>query len=757
MGTTLTGTEIKDTYDSLIKVTDNGPISGTAKYLSDGLGNDSVLALSTAGVGIGTASPTVALEVDGAVKFSTSGASGPDLSFGNIGGSTFINNIAGARNYYGAYENVFTNGDNSVEFARITNTGNVGIGTSGPTHLVQIYGASLPELRLGDASAQIQMYTNTTDGVFGTVGGSPLVLRTNATERLRITSTGNVGIGTSTPLSLLHISQASADTTLRVGNNAGYDQFIYFNGGNDWSLGMDYSNSNAFVLSNASTVGTNDRLVVTTAGNVGIGTSSPDNALEVAGAAGTTTSLVKLTNSSAAAPSNITQVSFELANSFSGVNTDVVFGAIKTNSGNYESDFYISTSSGTSSVAERVRVTASGNVGIGTDAPESKLHVAGSAAGSDVTLYIDNAAASTLNNSSRLKFSSDSGSSVSNGGAELNCINVNAGNGAVDLLVKSWTGSAYTEKVRITAAGNVGIGTDAPAQLLTLQNGNTEDVSGSRLRMNMATNAYWELQANNGGTSADRKFIINTSAAAGDVLTLTQAGNVGIGTSAPEAKVHIKGLAVAGSVGMFIENEASSTINNSADIFFGTWGGSTVAGITNARISAVNVNAGNAESNLDFYTYNGASSGKRVSITQNGLTFNGDTAAANALDDYEEGTWTMSVAPSSSGTITLDGGVNAGSYTKIGRQVTVTGLAEVLSVSSPVGTIVIFSGLPFAIGSRNLDYDTRLGGSVTVSSAGTIIPRAFAGFEDQSSFNIYVDASTIAAGNQFLISFTYIV
>jgi hypothetical protein len=47
MGTTLTGTTPANTYDSLIKVTDNGPISGTAKYLSDGLGNDSVLALST--------------------------------------------------------------------------------------------------------------------------------------------------------------------------------------------------------------------------------------------------------------------------------------------------------------------------------------------------------------------------------------------------------------------------------------------------------------------------------------------------------------------------------------------------------------------------------------------------------------------------------------------------------------------------------------------------------------------------------------
>jgi hypothetical protein len=48
MGTTLTGTTPQDTYDSLIKVTDNGPLSGTAKYLSDGLGNDSALALSTA-------------------------------------------------------------------------------------------------------------------------------------------------------------------------------------------------------------------------------------------------------------------------------------------------------------------------------------------------------------------------------------------------------------------------------------------------------------------------------------------------------------------------------------------------------------------------------------------------------------------------------------------------------------------------------------------------------------------------------------
>ena len=72
MGTTLTGTTPQDTYDSLIKVTDNGPLSGTAKYLSDGLGNDSVLALSTARVGVATTSPATTLDVAGAGRIKSS-------------------------------------------------------------------------------------------------------------------------------------------------------------------------------------------------------------------------------------------------------------------------------------------------------------------------------------------------------------------------------------------------------------------------------------------------------------------------------------------------------------------------------------------------------------------------------------------------------------------------------------------------------------------------------------------------------------
>ena len=63
MGTSLTGTKPKDTYDSLIKVGDNGPISGTAKTLSDGLGNDLPISVSTSAVGIGTTTPSTSLEV----------------------------------------------------------------------------------------------------------------------------------------------------------------------------------------------------------------------------------------------------------------------------------------------------------------------------------------------------------------------------------------------------------------------------------------------------------------------------------------------------------------------------------------------------------------------------------------------------------------------------------------------------------------------------------------------------------------------
>ena len=114
----------------------------------------------------------------------------------------------------------------------------------------------------------------------------------------------------------------------------------------------------------------------------------------------------------------------------------------------------------------------------------------------------------------------------------------------------------------------------------------------------------------------------------------------------------------------------------------------------------------------------------RVSIDSNGLKFGSDTAAANALDDYEEGTWTPSFA--STGTQpTISYSVQSGNYTKIGRLVTVNFNINTSSVSGGSGELRI-SGLPFSLasghaaGSRagnmqhwNSSVDASIGGFVS--------------------------------------------
>jgi hypothetical protein len=68
MGTPLTGLEIRDTYDALIKIGDNGPLGATAKYIGDGLGNDSKLSLSDGNIGINTTTPSTDFHVNGSVR-----------------------------------------------------------------------------------------------------------------------------------------------------------------------------------------------------------------------------------------------------------------------------------------------------------------------------------------------------------------------------------------------------------------------------------------------------------------------------------------------------------------------------------------------------------------------------------------------------------------------------------------------------------------------------------------------------------------
>ena len=89
---------------------------------------------------------------------------------------------------------------------------------------------------------------------------------------------------------------------------------------------------------------------------------------------------------------------------------------------------------------------------------------------------------------------------------------------------------------------------------------------------------------------------------------------------------------------------------------------------------------------------------ERIRITNNGLTFNGDTAAANALDDYEEGTWTPVVQ---GGTTTGTGtySTQSGTYRKIGSMVHITCRVEITNHTG-TGHINI-TGLPFSATTGN--------------------------------------------------------
>ena len=84
--------------------------------------------------------------------------------------------------------------------------------------------------------------------------------------------------------------------------------------------------------------------------------------------------------------------------------------------------------------------------------------------------------------------------------------------------------------------------------------------------------------------------------------------------------------------------------------------------------------------------------------------FLGGTVAANELNDYEEGTWSPTLTGTSSGSSGVTFGSRFGSYTKIGRQVTVNVYVDLDSVvSMPTGNIIVAT-LPFTSSNEASTY-----------------------------------------------------
>jgi len=145
-------------------------------------------------------------------------------------------------------------------------------------------------------------------------------------------------------------------------------------------------------------------------------------------------------------------------------------------------------------------------------------------------------------------------------------------------------------------------------------------------------------------------------------ITIDSSENVGIGTSSPTRQLDVS---KAGTAYIRASDTANSVNMDMLAASSGGWIGTQT------------------NHSLMFQTNNT----ERLRIDSDGLKFHGDTAAANALDDYEEGTFALNNAGDGTGVV-----ASTGKYVKIGRQVTVHAIANVTTNF----TSQAMDGLPFA-------------------------------------------------------------
>jgi len=129
------------------------------------------------------------------------------------------------------------------------------------------------------------------------------------------------------------------------------------------------------------------------------------------------------------------------------------------------------------------------------------------------------------------------------------------------------------------------------------------------------------------------------------------------------------------------------------------------------------------------------------------------TGTSELLSDYEEGTFTATLTPSTSGSITLSSSFNTATYTKVGRCVTVTGQIIVDSVSSPVGSAVLLN-LPFNIATVS-QRSTRFSSAMATGAFGVFTSTMFEGSEGNANLSVIIDASTVIADTRFTFTFSY--
>jgi hypothetical protein len=193
----------------------------------------------------------------------------------------------------------FTEG--GTESMRIDSSGNVGIGTSSPSALLDIVGVNGTEqFRIGNTTGGTDFGITVSENLSAIINsaegatGRGIQFQSGGTNTVIIDSSGNVGIGTSSPAAPLHVFANSGDMLRLDRNNTGaVGNQIAFRHSNAGTL-TETASINAVSTANADT-GTlafytkptggisTERMRIDSSGNVGIGTSSPASPLDLKG------------------------------------------------------------------------------------------------------------------------------------------------------------------------------------------------------------------------------------------------------------------------------------------------------------------------------------------------------------------------------------------------------------------------------------------------------------------------------------------
>jgi hypothetical protein len=244
---------------------------------------------------------------------------GSNYIYTNSDPATYYKQTGGQHQWYNAISGTATNPITFIQAMTLDNSGNLLIGTTTSTYsntgrvCVELNGStdSLIAFKSGGTSSGYLQGTSGTLSLFASGASTPLVFGTNGAERARIDTSGNVGIGTSSPSYKLDVNgQARISTGLTLsaatsslystdGTLSYYDSGngVYLNGTNSGWLALQASGSQAtFIqLTGASystpnliifNTNSSERMRIDSSGNLGIGTTAPTQKLDVSGGSG---------------------------------------------------------------------------------------------------------------------------------------------------------------------------------------------------------------------------------------------------------------------------------------------------------------------------------------------------------------------------------------------------------------------------------------------------------------------------------------